>query len=154
MTIKINIKEGLLVVRGSFTIQNPMPLTEDFSVESDDSSSIVTFISPEMQKAATIGGGGVIFRKREAGDSNDEKKVYLSIVGLADNNTFTMITTAGDTVNPTSHSSGTVCSLYYNDITTHQKSSIIRTFFLVGLKVAGFPLLALMLVLAVACIIS
>ena len=154
MTIKINIKEGLLVVRGSFTIRNPMPLTEDFSVESDDSSSIVTFISPEMQKAATIGGGGVIFRKREARDSNDEKKVYLSIVGLADNNTFTMITTAGDTVNPTSHSSGTVCSLYYNDITTHQKSSIIATFFLVGIEVAGFPLLALMLVLAVACIIS
>ena len=130
-----------------------MPLTEDFSVESDDTSSIVTFISPEMQKAATIGGGGVIFRKREARDSNDEKKVYLSIVGLADNNTFTMITTAGDTVNPTSHSSGTVCSLYYNDYNNTSKKQY-HTFFLVGLEVAGFPLLALMLVLAVACIIS
>ena len=94
MTISIDIVEGRIIVYGSFTIRNPTTLTADFFIQSGGSSGINYFVSPDLYERSTSrSSGGLGRRKRQA-----EKNVYLAIVGLMSNNSFTMNTTTGDTV--------------------------------------------------------
>ena len=90
----ISIVKGRIIVYGSFTIRNPTTLTADFSVQTGGSSGINYFVSPDLYtKSTSHSAGGLGRRKRQA-----EKNVYLAIVGLMSNNSFTMNTTTGDNV--------------------------------------------------------
>ena len=98
MTLKVNITQGDLLIRGSFTIHNPNELTQDFSVMSNG-NDIDYFISPELLRQSTDNGNNDGQRtKRQAPTPTNatDANVYLSIVGLNDNNTFILNTTFGD----------------------------------------------------------
>ena len=100
MTIKIGIRLGDVLVRGSFSVQNPTELTQDF-VAMSSKGVIDYFVSPEAYKNSTairITDGQR--RKRQTmpnNVTNDELTLYLAVIGLNDNNTFTLNTTTGDT---------------------------------------------------------
>ncbi|XP_019849986.1 PREDICTED: uncharacterized protein LOC109580868 [Amphimedon queenslandica] len=98
MTLKIDITVGNLVVRGSFTVQNPDALTQDFSVMSNG-TNINYFISPQLYIQSTTDDDDDdddgSRRKRQTSMPN----VYLSIAGLNDINSFALNTTFGDTTN-------------------------------------------------------
>ena len=89
ITLKIDITIGQIQVQGSFTIRNPTSLTADFSIQST-SAGIDYFISPDLYQSST---GGM----QTGSLSNTTANVYLSIVGLLNNNTFSLNTTFGDT---------------------------------------------------------
>ena len=96
ITLKIGIKYGQVLVRGSFTIQNPTSLTADFSLTST-TSGIDYFISPDLYQSST-GGLQTSRRRRQTGlPSNITANVYLSIKGLQTYNIFILDTTFGDT---------------------------------------------------------
>uniref|UniRef100_A0A1X7VAA2 Uncharacterized protein n=1 Tax=Amphimedon queenslandica TaxID=400682 RepID=A0A1X7VAA2_AMPQE len=97
MTLKIDITVGNLVVRGSFTIQNPDALTQDFSVTSNG-NGIDYFISPQLYVQSTTDDDDDdgSRRKRQTSMPN----VYLSVAGLNDINSFSLNTTFGDTTSP------------------------------------------------------
>ena len=96
ITLKIDITIGQVKVQGSFTIRNPTSLTADFSIQST-SAGIDYFISPDLYQSST-GGMQTSRRRRQTGSlSNTTANVYLSIVGLLSNNTFSLNTTFGDT---------------------------------------------------------
>ena len=98
MTLKIEITQGNLAVRGSFTVQNPDALTQDFSVMSNG-NGIDYFISPQLYIQSTTDDDDDddgSRRKRQTSMPN----VYLSIAGLNDINTFALNTTFGDTTSP------------------------------------------------------
>ncbi|XP_019863493.1 PREDICTED: uncharacterized protein LOC109592497 [Amphimedon queenslandica] len=101
MTLKIDIKLGNLVARGSFSVQNPNELTQDFFVMSNG-NDIDYFISPELYIQSTTDDD-------DDGRHTNDANVYLSIVGLNDNNAFVLNTTFGDTTEsiPTTPSTGT-----------------------------------------------
>lgn len=101
MTLSINVTEGKLLAHGSFTIKNPNTLTADFTVQSEDANPDINFfISPTLYEEKTSQINDTTNRrKRQTGDSI--KKVYLSIVGLLSNNTFSLDTDIGDTTPPT-----------------------------------------------------
>ena len=118
MTLKVDVTQGNLVVRGSFSVQNPNELTQDFSVMSNG-NDIDYFISPELLRQSTDNGNNDGRRtKRQAPTPTNatDANVYLSIVGLNDNNTFVLNTTVGDTTEsiPTTASSGK--RVYLTDI--------------------------------------
>ena len=98
MTLKVNVTQGNLLVYGSFSVQNPNNLTQDFSVMSNG-NDIDHFISPELLKQSTDRDGGGSRKKRQTPTPTNatDANVYLSIVGLNDNNTFVLNTTFGDT---------------------------------------------------------
>ena len=99
MTLKVNVTKGNLVVHGSFSVQNPNNLTQDFSVMSNG-NDIDHFISPELMRQSTDNGNGGGSRKKRQTPlptNATGANVYLSIVGLNDNNTFVLNTTFGDT---------------------------------------------------------
>lgn len=90
MTLKIDITQGQLIVYGSFSIRNPTVLTADFSIKS--TSKINYFISPELySNSITV-------------NNNISVRVYLSLIGLQINNTFSLNTTFGNTTIPVSSS--------------------------------------------------
>ena len=93
ITLKIDITIGQVQVQGSFTIRNPTSLTADFSIQST-STGIDYFISPDLYQSST---GGMQTSYQTGSLSNTTANVYLSIVGLLSNNTFTLNTTYGDT---------------------------------------------------------
>ena len=93
ITLKIDNTIGQVQVQGSFTIQNPTSLTADFSIQST-STGIDYFISPDLYQSST---GGMQTSRQTGWLSNTTANVYLSIVGLLSNNTFTLNTTYGDT---------------------------------------------------------
>ena len=96
ITLKIDNTIGQVQVQGSFTIRNPTSLTADFSIQST-STGIDYFISPDLYHSST-GGMQTSHRRHQTGSlSNTTANVYLSIVGLLNNNTFTLNTTYGDT---------------------------------------------------------
>ena len=96
ITLKIDITIGQIQVQGSFTIRNPTSLTADFSIQST-SAGIDYFISPDLYQSS-IGGMQANRRRRQTGSlSNTTANVYLSIVGLLKNNTFSLNTTFVDT---------------------------------------------------------
>ena len=96
ITLKVDITIGQVQVRGSFTIRNPTSLTADFTIQST-STGIDYFISPDLYQSST-GGIQTSRRRRQTGSlSNTTANVYLSIVGLLSNNTFSLNTTYGDT---------------------------------------------------------
>ena len=100
MTLKVNITQGDLLIRGSFTIHNPNALTEDFSITSNGNDDIEYFISPELLMQSTnYDNNDGLGTKRQAPIPTNATgaNVYLSIVGLNDNNTFVLNTTFGDT---------------------------------------------------------
>ena len=112
MTLKVNVTQGNLLVYGSFSVQNPNNLTQDFSVMSNG-NDIDHFISPELLRQSTDnrdGGGSRKKRQTPTPTNATDANVYLSIVGLNDNNTFVLNTTFGDTTesipSTTSTSSG------------------------------------------------
>uniref|UniRef100_A0A1X7UZ52 VWFA domain-containing protein n=1 Tax=Amphimedon queenslandica TaxID=400682 RepID=A0A1X7UZ52_AMPQE len=116
MTLKVNVTQGNLVVHGSFSVQNPNNLTQDFSVMSNG-NDIDHFISPELMRQSTDNGNGGGSRKRRQTSlptNGTDANVYLSIVGLNDNNTFVLNTTFGDTArspsDPTESSPTTTAS--------------------------------------------
>lgn len=92
-TLEINIPVGGLQVYGSFEISNPTSLTADFefSVQID----INYFVSPELRPSTCDDVG--MRRRRQANNVTLSNNLYLSIVGLEDNNTFSLNTTIGDT---------------------------------------------------------
>lgn len=95
MTLTINVTIGKLQAHGSFTIKNPTIVTADFSVQSeDDQPDINFFISATLYEESTG-------QNREYAN----KKVYISISGLSDNNEFSLTTSAGGTTRPTPSSS-------------------------------------------------
>ncbi|XP_019849966.1 PREDICTED: uncharacterized protein LOC109580851 [Amphimedon queenslandica] len=108
MTLKIDITVGNLVVRGSFNVQNPDALTQDFSVMSNG-NGIDYFISPQLYIQSTTDDDDDddgSRRKRQTSMPN----VYLSIVGLNDINSFALNTTFADTTSPIPDCSG-ICKL-------------------------------------------
>ncbi|XP_003385151.1 PREDICTED: uncharacterized protein LOC100635304 [Amphimedon queenslandica] len=106
MTLKIDITVGNLVVRGSFTVQNPDVLTQDFSVMSNG-NDIDYFISPELYIQSTTDDDDDGSRRRR---QTSMPNVYLSIAGLNDINSFALNTTFGDTTSPRPDCSG-ICKL-------------------------------------------
>ena len=100
LTVKIGITRGNVLVRGSFSIQNPTELTQDFVVMSNG-DEIDYFVSPELYERSTTVNTDGQRRKRQAttptNATTDEVILYLSIVGLDNNNTFSLNTTIGDT---------------------------------------------------------
>ena len=100
MTIKVGITQGNVLARGSFSVQNPTELTQDFVVTSNG-DKIDYFVSPELYERSTTVSTDGQRRKRQAttptNATTDEGILYLSIVGLDDNNTFSLNTTIGDT---------------------------------------------------------
>ena len=95
LTVKVGIRLGNVLVRGSFSVQNPTELTQDFVVTSNG-DKIDYFVSPELYEQSTIVNTDGQRRKRQATPTN-ELTLYLSIVGLDNNNTFSLNTTIGDT---------------------------------------------------------
>ena len=113
MTLKIEITMGNLVVRGSFNVQNPNEFTQDFVVMSNG-KDIDFFISPEIMRQSTNNDNNDGRRtKRQAPIPTNINitgaNVYLSIVGLNDNNTFVLNTTFGDTTEYIPSSGKKVC---------------------------------------------
>ncbi|XP_011403766.1 PREDICTED: uncharacterized protein LOC105312654 [Amphimedon queenslandica] len=109
MTLKVDVTVGNLAVRGSFSVQNPNELTQDFSVMSNG-NDIDYFISPELYvQSTTDDDNGGSRRKRQTSIPTNitNANVYLSIVGLNDNNTFVLNTTFGDTTEYIPTSTGT-----------------------------------------------
>lgn len=98
MTLKIDVTQGSLLVRGSFSVQNPTELTQDFTVMSNG-NDIDYYISPGLYERSTTIDSGSQRRKRQAPIPTNatDLNVYLSIVGLDNNNTFILNTTIGDT---------------------------------------------------------
>ena len=100
MTLKVDVTKGNLLVRGSFSIQNPNVLTQDFSVMSNR-NGIDYFISPRLFRQSTDDGyyNNGYLTKRQTPSPTDaiNGDLYLSVVGLNDNNTFKLNTTLGDT---------------------------------------------------------
>ena len=98
MTIKVGITLGNVLVRGSFSVQNPTELTQDFVVMSNG-GEIDYFVSPEAYEQSTTINTDGQHRKRQTMPNNttDDFTLYLSVIGLNDNNTFTLNTTIGDT---------------------------------------------------------
>ena len=98
MTLKIDVTQGSLLVRGSFSVQNPTELTQDFTVTSNG-NDIDYYISPGLYERSTTIDSGSQRRKRQAPIPTNatDLNVYLSIVGLDNNNTFILNTTIGDT---------------------------------------------------------
>ena len=95
LTVKVGITVGNVLVRGSFSVQNPTELTQDFVVTSNG-DKIDYFVSPELYEQSTTVSTDGQRRKRQATPTN-ELTLYLSIVGLDNNNTFSLNTTIGDT---------------------------------------------------------
>ena len=97
MTLKIDVTQGSLLVRGSFSIQNPTELTQDFTVMSNG-NDIDYYISPELYEKSTTIDSGSQRRKRQTPIPTNatDLNVYLSIVGLDNNNTFILNTNIGD----------------------------------------------------------
>ena len=95
LTVKVGITLGNVLARGSFSVQNPTELTQDFVVTSNG-DKIDYFISPELYEQSTTVNTDGQRRKRQATPTN-ELTLYLSIVGLDNNNTFSLNTTIGDT---------------------------------------------------------
>ena len=97
MTIKIGIRLGDVLVRGSFSVQNPTELTQDF-VAMSSKGVIDYFVSPEAYENSTA--IRTTDGQRQTMPNNvtiDELTLYLAVIGLNDNNTFTLNTTTGDT---------------------------------------------------------
>ena len=118
MTLKIDITIGNLAIRGSFSVQNPNELTQDFSVMSNG-NDIDYFISPELYlQSTTDDDDGGSRRKRQTSIPTNitGANVYLSVVGLNDNNTFVLNTTFGDTTEYIPTSTGKRVQLILNFI--------------------------------------
>ena len=99
LTVKVGITLGNVLARGSFSVQNPTELTQDFVVTSNG-DKIDYFISPELYEQSTTVSTDGQRRKRQATtptNATNELTLYLSIVGLDNNNTFSLNTTIGDT---------------------------------------------------------
>ena len=98
MTIKVGITVGNVLVRGSFSVQNPTELTQDF-VAMSNGGEIDYYVSPEAYEQSTTINTDGQRRKRQTMPNNttDELTLYLAVIGLNDNNTFTLNTTTGDT---------------------------------------------------------
>ena len=99
LTVKVGITLGNVLVRGSFSVQNPTELTQDFVVTSNG-DKIDYFVSPELYERSTTVNTDGQRRKRQATtptNTTNELTLYLSIVGLDNNNTFSLNTTIGDT---------------------------------------------------------
>ena len=100
LTVKVGTTLGNVLVRGSFSVQNPTELTQDFDVMSNG-DDIDYFVSPELYERSTTVSTDGQRRKRQAATptnaTTNEVILYLSIVGLDDNNTFSLNTTIGDT---------------------------------------------------------
>ena len=97
MTIKIGIGLGDVLVRGSFSVQNPTELTQDF-VAMSSKGVIDYFVSPKAYENSTA--ISTTDGQRQTMPNNvttDELTLYLAVIGLNDNNTFTLNTTTGDT---------------------------------------------------------
>ena len=104
LTVKVGITRGNVLVRGSFSVQNPTELTQDFVVMSNG-DEIDYFVSPELYEQSTTVNTDGQRRKRQATPTN-ELTLYLSIVGLDNNNTFSLNTTIGDTTEAIPPSAG------------------------------------------------
>ena len=125
MTLKVAVTQGNLAVLGSFSVQNPNELTQDFSVMSNG-NDIDYFISPELLRQSTTDDDDDDHRRHKKRQTSmptnaTNANVYLSIVGLNDNNTFALNTTFGDTTEsiPTTASGKRVyltdiCSMFFN----------------------------------------
>ena len=79
-----------------FNVQNPNLLTEDFSVMSNG-NDIDFFISPQLYIQSTTDDDDNGQTPIPTNINITGANVYLSIVGLNDNNTFVLNTTFGDT---------------------------------------------------------
>ena len=110
MTVKVDVTQGNLLVRGSFNIQNPNVLTQDFSVMSNG-NNIDYFISPELFRQSTTDNDGRRTKRQAPTPTNATNgNLYLSIVGLNDNNTFVLNTTFGDTTESIKSSGKRICT--------------------------------------------
>ena len=109
LTVKVGITVGNVLVRGSFSVQNPTELTQDFAVMSNG-DEIDYFVSPELyERSTTVNTDGQRRRRQATTPTNattDEVILYLSIVGLDNNNTFSLNTTIGDTTEAIPPSAG------------------------------------------------
>ena len=106
MTIKINVDIGNVIVRGSFSVPNPTELTQDFVVMSDG-SDIDYFVSPQLfESSTTVNNDSQQRRKRQAPNNTTAINLYLSIIGIDSNNTFSLNTTTGDTTDTVSTAGG------------------------------------------------
>ena len=115
LTLKVAVTQGNVAVHGSFSVQDPNELTQDFFIASNG-NDIDYFISPELFRQSTDNGNNDGRRtKRQASIPTNatDANVYLSIVGLNDNNTFILNTTFGDTTETISSSGKRV---YLTDI--------------------------------------
>lgn len=108
LTVLIQVRNGGVIVRGSFTVQNTTPLMADFTVQSNEErdKNINYFISLDLYKSSTNknydddDGSDDEERRKQAlltKEENDKNcQVYLSIVGLYDTTIFSLNTTIGD----------------------------------------------------------
>ena len=102
ITLKIDITQGQLLVYGSFSILNPNSLTADFSFQST-SDGISYFISPELYQSSTIR-----FNVSRSAD------LYISLIGLQNNNIFLLNSTFGDTSDASQYSLHvSYCYIYF-----------------------------------------
>ena len=106
MTVRLAISAGDFIIRGSFCVPNPTELTQDFAVTSDG-SDIDYFVSPELfESSTTVIDDSQQRRKRQAPINVTDSNLYLSIIGVGNNNTFTLNTTYGDTTDAVSTAGG------------------------------------------------
>ena len=113
LTLKLAVTQGNLAVHGSFSVQDPNELTSDFSIASNG-NDIDYFVSPELYRQSTDNDNDRRRTKRQASISTNATNVtvYLSIVGLDNNNTFVLNTTFGDTTENISSSGKSVSNWY------------------------------------------
>ncbi|XP_019862223.1 PREDICTED: uncharacterized protein LOC109590790 [Amphimedon queenslandica] len=106
MTVKLAISAGDFIIRGSFCVPNPTELTQDFVVTSDG-SDIDYFVSPELfESSTTVIDDSQQRRKRQAPTNVTDSNLYLSIIGVGNNNRFSLNTTYGDTTDAVSAAGG------------------------------------------------
>lgn len=91
MTLDVDIRRGDLLIRGSFSIQNPTVLTQDFSIQSAMSSDVNYYISPNLYQSST---SSLNITTQQF--NTTDKNVFISVAGLTSTNTFTLNTTLGN----------------------------------------------------------
>lgn len=89
ITVNIDVQAGDIIVYVSFTIQNPNPLTAD--IEWSPSTEPNYFISPDDYQSAVATTTSTTSNNQSVHD------LYVSMVGLDDNNQFSLKTNEGGT---------------------------------------------------------
>ena len=92
VTVRLCVREGSIILYASYTVTNPNEALHDFRREVISTGTINcddAFIPPENTGSNT--------RKRQSEPDQSNSTIYLSLVGVEEENDFVVDTTEGDT---------------------------------------------------------